>query len=50
MFRGPNTHLLEFSVVGHEVPGALGVVRPGSVVTGHQLPVPGQVTLAVGSP
>lgn len=35
-------------VVGIQVCGALGVVRPGSVDTGHLLPVTRRITLAVG--
>lgn len=43
------THLLEASVVGGQVSGALGVISPGVVVTGYQLPVSCDITLAVRS-
>jgi len=43
-------YLLLAPVVGAQVRGALGVVSPSAVDTGHLLPAPCRVTLAVGSP
>lgn len=44
------TYLLLAPVVGGQVCGALGVVSPSAVDTGHLLPAPPCITLAVGSP
>lgn len=44
------TYLLLAPVVGGQVCGALSVVSPSAVDTGHLLPVPQCITLAVGLP